>query len=37
MQLVIAQDVAHVLAEEALDALPELGDPVDVLLPDRPL
>jgi hypothetical protein len=32
MQLVVAQDVARVLAEEALDALPELGDPVDVLL-----
>ena len=25
LQPVVAQDVAHVLAEEALDALPELG------------
>src|ERR1700683_3622935 len=29
---VVAQDVADVLAEEALNALPELLDPVDVLL-----
>src|SRR3954470_21850911 len=33
---VIAQDVADVLAQEALDALAELAHPVDVLLADRP-
>ena len=33
--LVIAQDVADVLAEEALDALPELLHPIDVLLLHR--
>ena len=32
---VIAQDVAHVLAEEALDALAELLHPIDVLLLHR--
>ena len=30
--LVVADDVTHVLAEEALDALPELLDAIDVLL-----
>ena len=30
--VVVAQDVADVLAQEALDALPELLDAVDVLL-----
>ena len=35
--LVVAEDVADVLAEEALDALAELAHAVDVLLPDRPL
>ena len=30
--LLVAQNVADVLAEEALDALPELVQPLDVLL-----
>src|SRR5438093_237780 len=34
---VVAQDVADVLAEEALDALPEFLDPLDVLLLPAPL
>ena len=33
----VAQDVADVLAQEALDALAELAHAVDVLLADRPL
>ena len=37
LQLVVAQHVADVLAEEALDALAELADPVDVLLLHQPL
>ena len=35
--LVVAEDVADVLAEEALDALPELLDPLDVLLLPAPV
>ena len=35
LQIVVAQDVADVLAEEALDALAELAHPVDVLLRDQ--
>ena len=34
--LVVADDVADVLAQEALDALVELLDPVDVLLEHPP-
>jgi hypothetical protein len=34
--LVVAQDVAHVLADEALDALAELLHPLDVLLLHAP-
>ena len=34
--LVVAEDVADVLAQEALDALPELLDPLDVLLLPAP-
>ena len=30
--VVVAQHVAHVLAQEALDALAELHDPLDILL-----
>ena len=37
VQSVIAQDVTHVLAEEALDALAKLGDAVDVRLANRPV
>ena len=36
VQLVVAQHVADVLAEEALDALPELLHPVDVRLGHPP-
>ena len=35
--VVIAEDVTHVLAEEALDALPELLDAIDVLLLHPPV
>ena len=37
LQCVVAQHVADVLAEEALDALAELADPVDVLLLHQPV
>ena len=37
LQVVVAQDVADVLAEEALDALAELRDAVDVLLLHAPV
>jgi hypothetical protein len=36
VQVMLAQDVAHVLAEKALDALPELLHPVDVPLRHAP-
>ena len=32
----VTQDVTHVLAQEALDALAKLGDAVDVVLADQP-
>jgi hypothetical protein len=37
LDLVVPQDVADVLAQEALDALPELLDPLDVLLLPAPV
>src|SRR3954453_38805 len=37
LDLVVPEDVADVLAEEALDALPELLDPLDVLLLPAPV
>src|SRR5439155_9247432 len=37
LEIVLAQHVADVLAEEALDALAELGDAVDVLLAHQPV
>ena len=36
MQLVVAQDVAHILAEKTLDALAEFLHPIDVRLPHAP-
>ena len=36
VQVMVAQDVADVLAQEALDALPELLHPVDVRLRHAP-
>src|SRR5256885_2648505 len=37
LDLVVPEDMAHVLAQEALDALPELLDPLDVLLLPAPV
>ncbi len=34
--VMVAQHVAHILAQEALDALPELLDAIDVGLGDAP-